>query len=534
LRQAVRWSTISAYPEIIEQCSVPPVRWQRTALVKRSRNVILSALDENGKAVDWWFAYKVPQLGGSGSAPAKGYEYIYYDPNLGKVVTSPYLLTVDKGALDLTLDAVFRNPSDTTGWILYNDEFPDGANDPVIADNGSLGHTKGLIAFDTETKTALWLLHSWPKFVLPGAPALPTPKYGQTYLCVSLDLATASAIAAVMIDHQEPQVFKSSRVPASLPASDPLRRLTQSVDPNAKGDSHILDFQSRGGKAFKLIAKNRKWGGDFWNQLVGPALGVTMDVETWIRGAIPSELDSDAPGAINLNGKEKVFDVKSIDLTPLGAPWKWPETKDHAKWGIGVEGDWVCVGDINRMISQEKRGGGAVAFQESGLWAALAKTDSLNPEGPEATGTKPPPLPATTTRSVAIGGKHKAAPGARAKPATKARAAAKSATRRVATAKNAVRKKAASAKAAIPKKAAAAKAAVRKKTAIAKAAVRKKAASAKAAMPKKAAAAKAAVRSKAAAAKLTIRKKAAAAKIAVRRKAAAVRTRRASSGKASR
>jgi deoxyribonuclease-2 len=369
----------------------------------------ISALDENGKPVDWWFVYKVPEISGSGSSSAKGYEYVYYDPQAGKVVTSPYQLSADKGALDLTLDALFKNPSETTGWILYNDEFPDEAkSSPSQADNGSLGHTKGVLGFDTETKSALWLLHSWPKFAMPGVKLMPTPKYGQTYLCVTIDLDTARAIASVMLDHQEPQVFSSSRVPKSLDATDPLRLLTETINPNAAGDSHVLDFHSRGGTAFKLIAKNRKWGGDFWNQLVGPALGVCMDVETWIRGAIPSEHDSDAPGALNLKGKEEVCDIKSIDLTPLGAPWKWSETKDHAKWGIGVEADWVCVGDINRMVSQEKRGGGAIAFQDPGLWTALAKTDSIKPDGPTK-GGHPPPLPASTSTSkVTHGGKHEA------------------------------------------------------------------------------------------------------------------------------
>jgi len=361
----------------------------------------ISALDESGNAVDWWFMYKVPEM--SGKPVLKGYEYVYYDPNVGKVVPSPYLLDVDKGALDLTLDSIFNNPSSTTGWVLYNDEKPDAAKkSETEADNGSLGHTKGLLAFDTATQTALWLLHSWPKYSMPGMKVMPTPKYGQTYLCVSIDLATASDIAKVMIDHQEPQVYHAS-LPDSLDAADPLRMLTQKIDPNAKGDSHVHDFQSRGGKVFKLIAKNRKWGGDFWNHLVGPALGVNMDVETWIRGAIPDEHDSDAPGAINLLGKEEVFDIKSIDFTPLGAPWKWPETKDHAKWGIGEEADWVCVGDINRMISQEKRGGGAIAFQDPALWMALKQTDSLKANAPaKKKGTPPPPLPPTTTTSSSV------------------------------------------------------------------------------------------------------------------------------------
>ena len=82
---------------------------------------------------------------------------------------------------------------------------------------------------------------------------------------------------------------------------------------------------------------------------MGPTLKADMNVETWIRGKIPPVLDSD--------GIHKTYDVKYIDLSPLGVPWTWPETHDHAKWGITVDSDWVCVGDINRMVSQEKRGG---------------------------------------------------------------------------------------------------------------------------------------------------------------------------------
>lgn len=328
--------------------------------------MIVSALDESGKAVDWWFAYKVPRLAkDAGTQSATGYEYVYYDPTLGKVVRSPNLLTDGKGALDLTLSSVFDKPAATTGWILYNDEMPESAK---RSDVGSLGHTKGVIAFDTASKTAFWLLHSWPKYADPGASGMPTPIYGQTFLCIAIDMASASRIAAQMANHQEPQTYLP-RIPASLDKADPLYRLTQPLDPNAAGDSDALDFTSRGGLAFKVIAKNRKWGKDFWNDLVGPTLGADMDVETWIRGKIPPTLDSD--------GIHKTFDVKYVDLSPLGAPWAWPESHDHAKWGITTDSDWVCVGDINRMVSQEKRGGGTIAFQDEKLWAALSKTDLL-------------------------------------------------------------------------------------------------------------------------------------------------------------
>lgn len=325
----------------------------------------ISALDENGKAVDWWFMYKVPELTkGVNNDSATGYEYVYFDADSKEVAKSRYVINEDKGALNQTLDAVFKSPDKTTGWILYNDEKPADAGG---SDNGNLGHTKGVIAFDTKSKTAYWLLHSWPKFADPKATKDPTPRYGQTYLCLSLDLATAGKIAAQMSTHQEPQTYLCNT--ANLPKADPIFKLSQSLTPNPPKLDDSIDLKTRGGMPFKVIAKNREWNGDFWNDLVGPTLKDDIDVETWIRGPIPPIADRD--------GIHKTFDIKFINLGPLGAHWAWPETHDHAKWGITTHDPWICVGDINRMISQRKRGGGTIAFQNRVLWQGLSKTDLL-------------------------------------------------------------------------------------------------------------------------------------------------------------
>lgn len=330
-----------------------------------SRSTI-SAIDETGKQADWWFIYKIPKMpAASDSNAATGYEYLYYDAAIGRAILSEYSMSSNGGALNNTLEASFTNPDDSMGWILYNDEVP---NHVEQKDKGSYGHTKGVIVFNTSSKSALWLLHSWPKFADPDHPELPTPEYGQTFMCITINLDTANAIAQQMINHQEPQVYLS-RIPDSLDKSTPLYQLTQDVNPNAVGDSNVIECLSRGGLRFKVLAKNRKWGKDFWNDLVGPTLQADLDVETWIRGTIPPTLDSD--------GQYKTFDVKYIDLNPLGIRYSWPETHDHAKWGITVEKDWICVGDINRMISQEKRGGGTIAFQDSTLWSLLKQTDKL-------------------------------------------------------------------------------------------------------------------------------------------------------------
>ena len=344
----------------------------------------LSALNETGQPVDWWFIYKVPQLGkgtGPDSDQATGYEYVYYDSAIDalpdpkntdtdpkaprrRICKSPYVLNGGKGALNLTMDSVFKNfknPPKTTGWILYNDEMPDSAQ---RHDDGQKGHTKGVIAFDTDSKTAFWMLHSWPKFADPCATEDPTPKYGQTYMCISLDLDTANKIADQMTNHQEPQVY-SPIVPTSLSKTAPLYLLAQPLSPKPTPDGDTIDVKSIGGMPFKVVAKNKRWNKDFWNDLVGPTLGDDMDDETWIRGPIPPIADSD--------GIHKTFDIKYVNLGSLGAHWAWPETHDHAKWGITLHEPWICVGDINRMVSQRKRGGGTIAFKNQTLWVGLSK-----------------------------------------------------------------------------------------------------------------------------------------------------------------
>lgn len=331
----------------------------------------IQAHDEAGKAVDWWFIYKVPKLTRRSTAgetvTSTGYEYVYYDPTQDRVMPSDFLLDHDKGALNNTLNAVFNKPPATTGWILYNDEMPADAD---RRDNGNLGHSKGVIAFDVESKSALWLLHSWPKYADPGVIAMPTPIYGQTYMCISISLDTAVDLASKMIDHQEPQVYLP-HLPPALPKSSALYRLTQSIDPNAASASIVTDYKSRKGTPFKVIAKNKRWNDDFWNDLVGPELQDDMDVETWIRGDVPAILDAD--------GVHRTYDIKYIDFRPLGVAYAWPETQDHAKWGITRQNNWVVVGDINRMITQRQRGGGAIALQDPKLWSGLKSTEFVDP-----------------------------------------------------------------------------------------------------------------------------------------------------------
>ena len=335
-----------------------------------------SAKDENGNPVDWWFMYKVAGNSTTGDGrKLAGTEYVYFDANTpadGKLVLSPHHVDTD-GALPQTLQQVYAKQGPATrhqGWFFYNDENP--ITGQVV---GARGHTKGVLAFDLASDTAFWLIQSTPKFPPKGKYAFPLTgrPNAQTLLCITLEnAAIAHAIANEMFAAQQPNVYLASNIPVDLAnvPNDPRMKLMQNLV--ASGNTPVqvvIPFNSKGGVKFMSMAKNKTWGNDFYNDLVGPTLHENLDVETWEHDPTPAALDSDKI--------HTVVDMKGIDLNPLGIDIKWDLPEDHAKLAISARSEqthYVCIGDINFTIAQRKRGGGTVAFQCEALWKSISAT----------------------------------------------------------------------------------------------------------------------------------------------------------------
>jgi deoxyribonuclease-2 len=338
---------------------------------------MLQAMDDSGKPVDWWFMYKLPRDANSptnnkATKPSTGFEYLYFDSQSKKTVAHSANLLINKaGALYNTLMQLYptsKNPNEGLGWIFYNDERCDQK-----PNDDEKGHTKGVLAFDTKSDSAFWLLHSTPRFALTTDADFPQDErdYAQTYLCITLkDVATANQIAQQMYEQQEPQLYCWNEH-GNIPQDSYFYKLTQGVNVNETDPPSKIEFYSKGGERFYSIAKNRHWGKDFWNDLVGPELNVDLEVETWRRGTLAGTEDSDK--------EHTVTDILYINLEPLGVDYEWHYTQDHAKWAISKGPDWVCVGDINRDTSQEKRGGGTICFQNKDLWQSLSQIEKLKP-----------------------------------------------------------------------------------------------------------------------------------------------------------
>lgn len=349
----------------------------------------INAVDEKGNPVDWWFMYKAS--GESITSSGKkilGTEYIYYDsntPETAKAALSPNF--VDKGgALPNTLEQIYKSSNPNLGWFFYNDENPITGKT-----NGSRGHTKGVLAFDLESDSAYWLIHSTPKFSPKGLYSYPPTgiKMAQTLLCITLESAdVAQSIAKQMFVAQQPNVYQASAIPADLQSTpnDARVKLIQNQAATGNTPVHVvIPFNSKGGVKFMSIAKNKTWGLDFYNDLVGPTLNENLDVETWEHDPTPQPADSDKT--------HDIVAMKSVNLNPLGIDIAWGEEDDHAKLAISdrkEEVHYVCVGDINFTIAQRKRGGGTVAFQCEGLWNSISAILEDVSLPPKKSGSKKP------------------------------------------------------------------------------------------------------------------------------------------------
>ena len=370
----------------------------------------ISALNEDGNPVDWWFAYKLPKLP-LGPAPdaeykrmtaeerkeydeartrsqgnTQGTEYLYCDaasPALPKALSSHDMIPaniLETGALVNTIqqlrDAAARQDPQV-GWIFYNDEHLKVKKESVQQDNFDFGHTKGVLAFDLETNTAFWMLHSWPCY--PSIPAVDPPSslFGQTFLCITLrDVATADMIAGMFRDQSQPQIigihlpeaFDSKMYPNLLQL---VNNTVYTSVPLGSSQPRNITFNSKNGTEFRLFAKSKDWmapAKDLYSDYIGPTLGVDLEVETWQTG----ETDHDS------DGTHTTQDIQWIDLSALGLNYAWNfRFHDHSKWAVSKdpdtqdETDWVIVADINRVDTQYKRGGVGIAFQNRELAHSL-------------------------------------------------------------------------------------------------------------------------------------------------------------------
>jgi deoxyribonuclease-2 len=308
----------------------------------------LSCLSETGEPVDSWVIVKAP----------RATDYLYAEPGYPLQPSSEVSLNeTARGALAYTTQQLW---TPGTSYFIYNDEDPTNQTYSF-----SYGHLKGYGALDETTGTAFWVQHSVPKFL--RGPAVASSYEGllsnawenaQHMLCVSLPLSAFDAIVP-------PLTLTRARL-YDIHVTEGLRAAYPTVADWIGGVvSTAAVCQTRtthtaGGMELVVFEKSTQWGGALWDSCIAPYFGRELRVQSWLQGT---------PIGANCSGIEPVVDVESVAFSPA---FSWTNADDHSKWGVADDGSVVCFGDINRVVTQTARGGGAVCTRDKDYAAAFA------------------------------------------------------------------------------------------------------------------------------------------------------------------
>ena len=330
-------------------------------LVGAASSSRISCLDESGTAVDSFVSL------------VQNDDYQYYFHNGSAFEKSQYMLNqTENGAIMMTMNQLYSSSLDldNVAYALYNDEPP-----PDSTASSTYAHSKGVIL--TDGTQGFWLVHSkpnWPNAREDGAAPFPDTTYSQSLLCVTFDISTIETIAySQMVNY--PYVYDSF-------LSDSL----VSVMPNfyswinkGKVDETSLktSIVSSEGASYTQFAKNKDWGKDLYEDFVATDLQIPLYAETWRSGS-GGRMSSfcENPEDDEWETHEVSYDIFEVATMLMPDGEGWSGTQDHSKWAASGDSSvpYVCIGDINRMCSQEGRGGGTVCFENSKIWPSFKDT----------------------------------------------------------------------------------------------------------------------------------------------------------------
>ncbi|KAL0206984.1 hypothetical protein P9112_012695 [Eukaryota sp. TZLM1-RC] len=325
----------------------------------------ITCRNERNQPVDWFFVYKLPIIPGYRHLD-DGFGYAYYDSSMKDT-----LLTVtdrslkDSMSLSHTLAPIYTKQKENLAFGMYNDDTPYGT-----ASSG-YGHVKGVVA--TDQSHGFWLIHSTPRYPFNSTETYEFPDYakiyGQSFLCVSMPTKEFNKVG-VALKTMRPKLYETF-VPSYL--SSKLPSLVEAFEGEYENldTSNDLTMFSLKGMSFRHFSKSAKWGRCIYHDLISISLKDDLFIENWMRPWV----DSFCKPEYQYNN----LNIKTIDF---GSGRSFGYTKDHSKWAMTPNNDWVCIGDMNRMTSQYKRGGGFMCFRYKSLYTAMknvvSEVDSCN------------------------------------------------------------------------------------------------------------------------------------------------------------
>ncbi len=216
---------------------------------------------------------------------------------------------------------------------------------------GMTAHDKGVLYRDSKDGSGFFLLHSVPKFpaidprghkLNPTTPERST--YAQSFVCVSKHAGKQDNFYNQIVAHangQNSQIYFDSL------------KITSDIKFEGGYVNEPIE-----GTPFMYVTKLMKFDADPFEEILVPAFQTGWIAETWGR---PYKDD-------NCNGQFSVINNKQVSYFDTIVS----STKDHSKWAVAINTeDLVCIGGMNHMTSQRKRGGSFLCFKNKGLYNEL-------------------------------------------------------------------------------------------------------------------------------------------------------------------
>lgn len=142
-----------------------------------------------------------------------------------------------------------------------------------------------------------------------------------------------------------------------------------------------LKIHSLGKIEFRSFYKNPSHHFDLYSDIVSPALNSPMAVETWRKNP-GNPLDS---ACAKKESKVENINMIKVSFVNNHETGSFDYKNDHSKWAMTEASsnlNIVCIGDINRVESQFKRGGGTTCLSNPSVWKtfdhAVGGTDKCN------------------------------------------------------------------------------------------------------------------------------------------------------------
>lgn len=328
--------------------------------VGAERNGNIQCLTSEGKPIDWFIIYKLP------NSVFKRQAFFYMDADNKRWKSSSSTMDKNDNAVYKTLQQVYESGGEMM-YAMYNDQpstrQSSASQTADLHYRQTYGHTKGVISFSKDV--GFWLIHSAPKFPNPKHARYEWPdnlkRNGQTFLCISLRTESALDDIGKQLLYNYPDMYDHA-MPASFKSKYPKMAA-------ALGNQHVTEppwqretiLKSLAGRKFHSFAKYSSFNADLYGDWLAPRFQQSLLVETWQDGR--GKLCS------NCTGKYWVYNVERVSFkAKKNAEFK--ETVDHSKWAItmSAQSPWICIGDINRAKTQMTRSGGTVCFQDQQVW----------------------------------------------------------------------------------------------------------------------------------------------------------------------